>query len=605
MADVNYSVVDFSDLSAVSDGKTLLYTEGKVCKSENNLSELIQSAVDKQVENKLDTTAFSTVSGNFLTAHQSLDGYATTGDLNTASSTLVDKIDYVSGQVDNKLDTTAAVEIYQPKGDYLTANALDEVSGTWNNVSNIKSFTSIAGIEAETSAVSLQITAGDNVSITTANKTITISAKDTTYSESDFIGASHLSNIQTASGYADDWNTNKSNVELASGYAKEWSDNSATIIANGKSGVSALNTITANSSTWTKVTALSEGSNVKISNNNENYTIGVSGVVTDVKIGNTTIVSDGVATIPENKTVPTVTPTTDQGKVLTVNDSDQIVWATPSNIQISQYNGDVSVINATNDSSLGGYVFDVNIDDSLDTVNVKIDDKQVRKLKVTNPVPSTDDANNGDVLTYDGSTIGWAPVQGGGGGNPYTKVSVTPGERYKNGKTSDYDWELYDQDVSITNNTYAVVSSPIGYTYTTGFPDGMGIDVFKIKLPANTDFPMAVVEFTVYKDDNYNYGAVNDVEVYVGNTKLTRLYSHPFRKDALIGRTLYSNKGQEHITDYGQNYWKIDEIQSSNTLFSKTAFVADADNIPIVQINIFGNCYTVSTNVPGDAPAAS
>jgi len=276
MADVNYSVVDFSGLSAVSDGKTLLYTDNKVCKSKENLSDLIQSAV----ENKLDTTAFSTVSGNFLTAHQSLDDYATKVELNTASSTLVNKIDYVSGQVDNKLDTTAAVEIYQPKGDYLTANALDEVSGTWNNVSNIKSFTSIAGIGAETSADSLQITTGDNVSITTANNTITISAKDTTYDENDFISASHLSNIQTASGYADDWNTNKSNVVLASGYATDWNTNKDTVIANGNSGVSALNTITANSATWTKVTALSEGSNVQLSNNNENYTIGVSGVVT-------------------------------------------------------------------------------------------------------------------------------------------------------------------------------------------------------------------------------------------------------------------------------------------------------------------------------------
>ena len=134
MADVNYSVVDFNDLSAVSDGKTLLYTDGQVCKSKENLSELIQSAVDKKVENKLDTSAFSTVSGNF----------ATTGELNTTSSTLVNKIDYVSGQVDNKLDTTVAAETYltqmdasttyQSKGNYLSANALDGyATETWVN----------------------------------------------------------------------------------------------------------------------------------------------------------------------------------------------------------------------------------------------------------------------------------------------------------------------------------------------------------------------------------------------------------------------------------------------------------------------------------------
>lgn len=355
--------------------------------------------------------------------------------------------------------------------------------------------------------------------------------------------------------------------------------------------------------------------------------------VTDVTVNGSSVVNNGVAvvTVPTVPTaaelagdgltanagkldvsnkVPAPTATTDRGKVLSVaTDSDNIVWSTPAAVpEISQYNGDVSAISATNDTSSGGYVFDVNLDTDTLEKRHTTGENQVSYIAVKNPVPATTGTNEGDVLTVDANgDIGWAAPSGGGGGggNPYTKVSVTPGERYKNGKTSDYDWELYDQDVSITNNTYAVVSSPIGYTYTSGFPDAKGIDVFKIKLPANTDFPMAVVEFTVYQDDNYNYGAVNDVEVYVGNTKLTRLYSHPFRKDTLVGRTLYSNKGQEHITDWGQNYWKIDEIQSSNTLFSKTAFVADADNIPIVQINIFGHCYTVSANVPGDAPAAS
>lgn len=243
MADVNYSVVDFDNLSAVSDGKTLLYTDGQVCKSKNNLNELIQSAV----ENKLDTTAFSTVSGNFLTAHQSLDGYATETWVND------------QGFLTEHQEIPASAN-WTESYETVTAN-----SGTWNNVSNIKSFTSIAGIEAETSADSLQITNGDNVSITTANKTITISAKDTTYSTADFIAYTHLSNIQTASGYADDWNTNKSNVVLASGYAQNWSDNSATIIASGNSGVSALNTITANSAAWSNgafvTAALTTGEN--------------------------------------------------------------------------------------------------------------------------------------------------------------------------------------------------------------------------------------------------------------------------------------------------------------------------------------------------------
>jgi len=69
---VNASAVRFDDLPPTGDGYTLLSINGKVHKSDKLLSEMVQSAVDKQVEDKLDTTAFSTVSGNFLTAHQSI-----------------------------------------------------------------------------------------------------------------------------------------------------------------------------------------------------------------------------------------------------------------------------------------------------------------------------------------------------------------------------------------------------------------------------------------------------------------------------------------------------------------------------------------------------
>ena len=69
---VNASAVRFDDLPPTGDGYTLLSINGKVHKSDKLLSEMVQSAVDKQVEDKLDTTAFSTVSGNFLTAHQKI-----------------------------------------------------------------------------------------------------------------------------------------------------------------------------------------------------------------------------------------------------------------------------------------------------------------------------------------------------------------------------------------------------------------------------------------------------------------------------------------------------------------------------------------------------
>jgi hypothetical protein len=60
------------------------------------------SGVWNEVTNKLDSTAFSTVSGSFLTAHQSLDGYATEN--------------WVTGQ------------------GYITSVSIPE-SGTWNDVS--------------------------------------------------------------------------------------------------------------------------------------------------------------------------------------------------------------------------------------------------------------------------------------------------------------------------------------------------------------------------------------------------------------------------------------------------------------------------------------
>lgn len=59
-------VKEFSELPVADDGKTLLYADDEVKQSSKNLSEML---TDK-VSNKLDTTAFSTVSGSFLTAHQ-------------------------------------------------------------------------------------------------------------------------------------------------------------------------------------------------------------------------------------------------------------------------------------------------------------------------------------------------------------------------------------------------------------------------------------------------------------------------------------------------------------------------------------------------------
>ena len=46
MAETNYSAVDFSQLSATDDGKTLLYKDEQLCKSEKSISELISDRID-------------------------------------------------------------------------------------------------------------------------------------------------------------------------------------------------------------------------------------------------------------------------------------------------------------------------------------------------------------------------------------------------------------------------------------------------------------------------------------------------------------------------------------------------------------------------------
>lgn len=121
----------------------------------------------------------------------------------------------------NSQITITAKDSTYTTANFITANKTVGVSSNGTNVGTVN-----------LSAISFS--AGSNVALgTAANNIITITAKDTTYTTSNFITATHLSNIQTASGYAADWNTNKTGLT-----------NSA------KSGWSAWSAVTANSSTW-------------------------------------------------------------------------------------------------------------------------------------------------------------------------------------------------------------------------------------------------------------------------------------------------------------------------------------------------------------------
>lgn len=229
------------------------------------------------------------------------------------------------------------------------------------------------------------------------------------------------------------------------------------------------------------------------------------------------------------------------------------------------------------------------------------------KLAVINKVPAPGtETNRGKVLTVNSSDeVVWeAPGGGGGGGNPYTKVSVTPGESYANGKKSDYGWNLYDQDVNISNNTYSVVSTEIGYDSSKEYPDSRSIDVFKIKMPANIDFPMAVVEFQLKTGEN---ASVNKVEVYVGETKLTQVKDAPYRDDAIVGKSIDYDNEIVHHTEYGNNYWTLGGIWNNNLASAYTGIVNSSfDHIYVkVQVHIFGSCYRVMTSHQGSIPPAS
>jgi hypothetical protein len=80
----------------------------------------------QDISNKLDTTAFSTVSGTFLTAVD-LTPYATTGDLNTASSFLSAAIDYVSANAGDEFPVSAdeAIQYVQTK-----SATIDDINST-------------------------------------------------------------------------------------------------------------------------------------------------------------------------------------------------------------------------------------------------------------------------------------------------------------------------------------------------------------------------------------------------------------------------------------------------------------------------------------------
>lgn len=146
-----------------------------------------------------------------------------------SSNNIIDAYNWAKDWNTNKINVTSSAASGAEASAWIENNKTDIT-----NLKNIKAFKTIAGIDAATSADTLSITtAGGNISITTGNKTITLSSKDTTYTTANFITATHLTNIETASGYAKDWNDSKDSL-----------------IDSAKSGANASSYINTNESKW-------------------------------------------------------------------------------------------------------------------------------------------------------------------------------------------------------------------------------------------------------------------------------------------------------------------------------------------------------------------
>ena len=151
--------------------------------------------------------------------------------------------DYVSATDFNEFKEQVKDEFEQTsawvENNFLSANALEDIeevsanwnsvyetvqtnSGDWEEIIKVKTFKTIGGIDAETSADILEFSAGENIKIgVTEDKKIYISSHDTTYDENDFISASHLDNIVSVSANVTsnsaDWTSAARALEASAG----------------------------------------------------------------------------------------------------------------------------------------------------------------------------------------------------------------------------------------------------------------------------------------------------------------------------------------------------------------------------------------------------
>lgn len=155
------SAIPFNKLPSTDDGYTVLYENNQVCRSEKKLSELIgdktssfltQEQGDKlyqekgdylvndDITGKLDKSQYAADSATFLTAHQSLEGYATKTLVEETSGAITSLIPtnyypdnnpsgFITGVDLTPYQTVDGMTAYQPAGDYATTTYVNEEIG--------------------------------------------------------------------------------------------------------------------------------------------------------------------------------------------------------------------------------------------------------------------------------------------------------------------------------------------------------------------------------------------------------------------------------------------------------------------------------------------
>lgn len=205
----------------------------------NEVSTTVQtnSSTWDSVSDKLDTTAFSDVSGTFLTAHQDLSNYYTTADANTLSSMLSGAIDYVSANAGDEFPISADEAIQYIENNSATIN---DVNTTYQN-NSATYLTAHQAISAEEwnsnyetvntnsgawGGSALPISAGPGIKVNLVDNTLVFSNDET-------VLYSNLTGRPSSPGQSFDLSESPLNFEYIGIYLNGSSPTGTTNVANG------------------------------------------------------------------------------------------------------------------------------------------------------------------------------------------------------------------------------------------------------------------------------------------------------------------------------------------------------------------------------------